>query len=78
MDGPGWTNTPKNRPKKCWGPEDAKHRKGCRLGRPLCRWRRREKGLCRCEAYHYPHRPSANCGIPAAILNSPSYRKQAA
>jgi DNA repair protein RadC len=32
------------------------HRGGCRPGRPLCRMERREKGLCSCPAYSYPHR----------------------
>lgn len=66
------------RPAKCWGPEPEKHRKGCRLGRPLCRWRRRQAGLCHCEYLPYPHNGRSCKGVPAVILESPSYRRTAA
>ena len=51
------------RPSTCQGPADHEHRKGCRHGRPLCKWRRkalaaRWGGLCTCTAYHFPHRSS--------------------
>lgn len=47
--------------KKCWGKEKRKHRRECRRGRPLCRWRRTRP--CACAAYHFPHRPgSGRCG----------------
>lgn len=49
----GFEENPKD---QCWGPEAHKHKAGCRPGRPLCRWRRRAKGLCSCPAFHYPHR----------------------
>lgn len=53
---------------KCFGPELAKvtHSKACRLGRPLCRWRRKMRwGVCLCGSYAYPHRlGSGNCGRP--------------
>lgn len=31
------------------------HKRNCRPGRPLCRWRR-APSKCGCDAYHYPHR----------------------
>jgi len=44
------------------------HAPGCRLGRPLCRWRRAESPKhrpCLCSAYPFPHRPgSGYCGHP--------------
>ncbi len=61
--------------KKCSGP--TRHAKGCRKGRPHCRWSR--PSPCCCEAYPYPHRRASGAcwhGIPAAILNSPSYKEQ--
>lgn len=43
------------------------HKRGCRAARPLCRWRRRIRGVCNCGAYHFPHRLiSGACGNPAA------------
>lgn len=70
------------RPKLCYGPEKGKHKKGCRPGRPLCRWSRKARGVCSCDAYHYPHRDgSLKCrvlaqeGVPLAILLSPSYQR---
>lgn len=48
--------------KHCWGAAKEQHVRGCRPGRPLCRWRRNAKGLCHCEAYHYAHQHgSGNC-----------------
>lgn len=43
-------------PAQCWGPKREQHAIKCRPARPACRWRRRERGLCECVAYHYPHR----------------------
>ena len=43
-------------PPKCFGAEKRKHAIKCRPARPACRWRRRERGLCTCVAYHFPHR----------------------
>jgi hypothetical protein len=40
----------------CWGPEAHKHKRKCRVDRPLCRWRRRDRGICHCPAFHFPHR----------------------
>lgn len=59
------------RPAECWGPEDGKHKRGCRPGRPLCRWRRKKRaqGFCHCHAYHFPHRPKSGlCGNDEAYL----------
>jgi hypothetical protein len=37
------------------------HVKGCRTGRPLCRYRR--PAACTCGAYHFPHRAGSGlCG----------------
>jgi hypothetical protein len=57
------------RPTICFGPDACQHKKGCRLGRPLCRWMRAKRGKpCWCGAYKYPHRKgSALCGNPALI-----------
>lgn len=50
------------------------HAKGCRRGRPLCRWKRAtnpKRCVCRCEAYHFPHRDGGGAcryGIPAVLL----------
>ena len=67
------------RPAKCHGPRDGQHAAGCRLGRPACRWRRRDKGICLCVAYHFPHRDgSGRCGDPVACdawANGPSSDK---
>lgn len=45
---------------RCFGNGSAAyHAKGCRPGRPLCRWRRdgdAKYGVCTCPAYHFPHR----------------------
>lgn len=60
---------------RCSGP--CRHFKECRPGRPLCRWRRRLKGICTCTAYPYPHRDGGGAckhgEIPAVVLRSPSY-----
>lgn len=48
-----------SRPRRCWGPLPSQHAEGCRLGRPLCRWRRREAEkyrVCECGAVPFPHR----------------------
>jgi hypothetical protein len=62
----------------CWGPESAKHVHACRPGRPLCRWRRKLRGICSCDAYHFPHRTNGgNCGKPEriwALLDLPRRR----
>lgn len=51
------------RPKRCYGARADQHGSYCRPGRPRCRWRRREAGICRCGAYHHPHRTgSGRCG----------------
>ncbi len=51
------------RPKCCYGAAPSQHAAYCRPGRPRCRWRRREAGICSCGAYHYPHRTgSGRCG----------------
>jgi hypothetical protein len=72
------------RPAKCRCDTEGRevHRKGCRPGRPLCRWMRRrnpKQALCNCQHVHYPHRAGwcASFGevIPLAIRNSPSWRK---
>lgn len=64
---------------RCWGKEPHKHRKGCRRGRPLCRWRRPRP--CDCGAYHYPHREgSGRCNDLAAInewLHGPAHEEAA-
>jgi hypothetical protein len=42
--------------KRCW---QGAHLPGCRAARPLCRWRRKVQPkyrVCRCDAYHFPHR----------------------
>lgn len=59
----------KDRPERCHGTKrGARHAAYCRPGRPRCRWRRREAGICRCGAYHYPHRDgSGRCGEPEAL-----------
>jgi hypothetical protein len=72
---PARDSAPGRRRPRCWGPTH--HVRDCRLGRPLCRWRRREKGLCYCDALHYPHRMGSDgcrIGVPHAVLVSPSYR----
>lgn len=46
-------------PKICYGPNPGQHAKGCRPGRPLCRWRRREAAkyrVCDCGKVWFPHR----------------------
>ncbi len=59
---------PKKYPKSCHGNEHngVKHAKGCRRGRPLCRWMRKtnpKRKVCGCDAYHFPHRKgSGRCG----------------
>lgn len=46
--------------KVCWGPGPKQHRKGCRPGRPLCRWMRKKQAAkysaCFCGFAHFPHR----------------------
>lgn len=64
------------RPLKCCGDAEHQHRRECRKGRPLCRWRRRAAGLCRCSMYHYPHRAKSGAcgaGVPAALYKDASY-----
>lgn len=50
---------------------ELKHVRGCRRGRPLCRWMRRhnpKRCKCTCDAYHFPHRAGGgNCGKPERI-----------
>jgi hypothetical protein len=62
----------------CGGPRGhVEHVGGCRPGRPKCRYRRREKGICSCTAYHFPHREGSGAcrhGVPDAIRKSRSYR----
>ncbi len=62
----------------CGGPRGhVEHVRGCRPGRPKCRYRRREKGICSCTAYHFPHREGSGAcrhGVPDAIRKSSSYR----
>lgn len=57
--------------KCCWGPAKGQHVKACRLGRPLCRWRRKlslKYQACTCGAYHFPHRyRSGACGDPSRL-----------
>jgi hypothetical protein len=52
--------------KQCWGPDKNQHIRGCRLGRPLCRWMRNKnpkRRRCDCPAYWFPHRfNSGYCG----------------
>lgn len=49
----------------------SKHRKGCRKGRPLCRYRRAETQKykrCSCSAYWFPHRAKSGlCGDPEKL-----------
>ena len=57
--------------RRCYG--DTRHAKGCRPGRPLCRWMRRvsvKHRVCRCTAAHYPHRAGwcARFGGMPAVL----------
>lgn len=44
------------------------HDRGCRLGRPLCKWRRSrnpKRKACGCGVYHFPHRAGGGaCGNP--------------
>jgi hypothetical protein len=62
--------------RSCFGPdaERAHHAKGCRPGRPLCRFMRtrcENRKPCGCDAYHFPHRKgSGQCGNPYAPLMS--------
>lgn len=48
------------RPDRCYGSEHyAVHAAGCRPGRPLCRWQRKQSAKyapCHCPAFHFPHR----------------------
>jgi len=58
----------RTRRSRCWGNEHQVHHvRGCRPARPLCRWMRRirdNRKVCRCDAYHFPHRnESGACGI---------------
>jgi hypothetical protein len=61
-------------PPACYGPGrgmpgESKHTIQCRPARPACRWRRREKGLCHCDRYHYPHRDGSGfCGDEQAYI----------
>jgi hypothetical protein len=61
-----WTKDGRLRPRQC---NQYEHAKGCRPGRPLCRWMRRvradKRGVCDCPAYHFPHRRGSGlCGHP--------------
>lgn len=49
------------KPKRCFGKESWKHRKGCTPSHPKCKWRRATLygGPCQCTAYHFPHRPDS-------------------
>jgi hypothetical protein len=67
-----------NHPRVCYGPGAHQHAKGCRLGRPLCRWKRAQnpkRRPCGCGAYWFPHRiDSGRCGDPekmAAFVYGP-------
>ncbi len=66
------------RPRQCYAHG---HAKGCRPGRPLCRGMRRvhpKRRVCRCSAYHYPHRDgSGACALgdtPAVVRESSSWK----
>jgi hypothetical protein len=62
---------------RCGPGVNTKHHPNCRPGRPLCRYRRREKGICTCTAYHFPHRLNSGAcrtGVPDVIRKSRSYR----
>lgn len=71
------------KPKKCFGAEDWKHRKGCSRSHPKCKWRRvmLYGGPCFCTSYHFPHRPdSGPCkyrnltgDMPAILWNDPHF-----
>lgn len=72
------SRAPLENPSRCGPAIDTKHHPNCRPGRPLCRYRRRERGICTCTAYHFPHRrDSGACrsGVPDSISRSPSYRR---
>jgi hypothetical protein len=54
-------------PDRCFGNGTAAHHaKGCRPGRPLCRWQRdgdAKYGVCTCGAHAFPHRRGSGlCG----------------
>ena len=62
---------------RCFGNEHrVTHVKGCRRGRPQCKWMRKtnpSREPCSCGAYPYPHRNgSGPCGrandMPAVLL----------
>lgn len=75
-------------PRSCFGPDAARahHARGCRPGRPLCRFmrvRRDNRRPCGCDAYHFPHRKgSGQCSNPYHTFMSledwRSYRAQQA
>lgn len=48
-----------------------RHRADCRPGRPHCRYRRKCKGLCNCDAYwwgtHRANSGACRTGIPYAL-----------
>jgi hypothetical protein len=50
--------------KQCWAKDG--HTKGCRVGRPKCRWRRPPP--CHCMNYPFPHRLNSGlCGKHEAM-----------
>ena len=71
------------KPRVCHGRRPEQHARGCRRGRPLCRWRRAEnpkRRACGFDAYHFPHRiESGRCGNLEAMwaFVSGSVRKSA-
>jgi hypothetical protein len=69
------------KPGQCHATASAeRHAPGCHPARPLCRYMRKrtaKRAVCRCDAYHFPHRSGSGAcaiGIPAAILASASWR----
>lgn len=58
---------------------DVRHDPKCRVSRPLCKWRRKNK-TCYCNALHYPHRIGSvrGCregGVPDALMKSRAFRE---
>lgn len=64
---------------RCHGPDN--HTPTCRLGRPLCRWRRAKNpkyAVCNCTAEHFPHRAGWCKGDDMPRLLRTSERKRRA
>lgn len=73
---------PPARSKRCYltkglpGEMIERHRKGCRRGRPLCRWMRARnpyRRVCNCPAYPFPHRARGGACGTGGVFGLPGY-----